>query len=459
MEILKSRYLPLSLQTFTFLLLAYVLYAGLFGIQSAKENFAIIGPFFLFFHLTVVVAVTLLGRAWCGICPLGAISALPSKLLGKLVPSNDSTRAFNKFNLGREFPYKSTAISLLLFILAVWVLRPVYKVSEIPSLAAWFFIFWILLAVIVGLLFKKRAFCQYVCPIAAPLSVWAMFAPVELRSTKEICRQCRTHECVKGSDRVEGCPMGEFPGYMDSNRNCTFCLKCIKSCPNNSMKIRLRMPGSELLKVSKPRVIEALTAIALATVFLWHMAFMRPRTPAFVVSLSENLLKISSLTPEQANHLASFFTPLVLLLLLYSLAALISGKILSLDFKKAFAAFGYAYVPLSLFRTWGYTTQNTLAKGGDAINLILGKVGVYAYHEPNIIFGKAAFEQYLFKPLMSVPLALAAPLAIYAAYRISNSIAKNRGEAVIAALPHAAFVLIIVVLYEFLYLKGWGIIK
>lgn len=444
MEILKSRYLPLSLQTFTFLLLVYVLHAGFFGVQSAKENFAVIGPWFLFFWLTILVSLTFLGRAWCAICPLGAVSA-----------------TFNKFNLGREFPYKSAAISLLLFILVVWILRPLFKVSEIPSLTAWFFIFWILLAVAVGLLFKGRAFCQYVCPIAAPLSVFAMFAPAELRSTKEKCRQCRTHECVKGSDKVEGCPMGEFPGCMDSNRNCTFCLKCIKSCPNDSMKIRLRVPCSELLKVGKPQAAEALAALALAAVFLWHMAWMhRNRAPSFIPSLSEDVLRIFPVfTPDQAYHLTSLLTPLVLLLLLYSGAALISGKILGIDFKKAFAAFGYAYVPLVIFRAWGYMTQNTLAKGGDAINLILGKAGIYAYHEPNIIFSKAVFEQYLFKPLMTVPLALAVPAAIYAVYKISDSVAEDKKEVLAATLPHIAFILVIVAVYELAYLKGWGILK
>lgn len=182
----------------------------------------------------------------------------------------------------KNFALSNLSLSLLFFIFVLWIRRPILGISSSPVFTAWFVIAWALVAIVLGLLFARRAFCQFVCPISAPLSVIARVAPVELRAASggrmnPICRRCSSRACYNGSAIVGGCPMGEFPAAMESNANCIFCLDCLKSCPERSpLQIRLRWPFAELTQVKRPPLLDSLTVIVLSGIFLYPYGY-RPR--------------------------------------------------------------------------------------------------------------------------------------------------------------------------------------
>jgi len=70
---------------------------------------------------------------------------------------------------------------------------------------------------------------------------------VEVRADSEIClNKCTTHECYRGTGEVEGCPMSQHSAYLDSNHECKLCLRCVRNCPNDAVKVNLRVPAREV---------------------------------------------------------------------------------------------------------------------------------------------------------------------------------------------------------------------
>jgi polyferredoxin len=136
-------------------------------------------------------------------CPVGAISEWTSRI----------------FKPRRRFPSKLQNIWLanLFFVLLTWldiqigvVRNPMVTGSLLLGITA--------AAVGIGMLFQRRTFCRYLCPIGGLIGIYAMFSAVELRSKdSEVCRNHKRKDCYLGNKRGHGCPMFETIPRMDSN--------------------------------------------------------------------------------------------------------------------------------------------------------------------------------------------------------------------------------------------------
>ena len=103
------------------------------------------------------------------------------------------------------------------------------------------------LAALSGLVFERRAWCRYLCPLGSMIGLLSRCSAIELRSNYNICNSsCTGHDCYAGSSRSDGCPVFEGPFSLRSNQHCMLCGNCVKSCPNNSPVLNLRIPGQEL---------------------------------------------------------------------------------------------------------------------------------------------------------------------------------------------------------------------
>jgi NAD-dependent dihydropyrimidine dehydrogenase PreA subunit len=123
------------------------------------------------------------------------------------------------------------------------------------------------LAATSGLLFSRRAWCRYVCPLGKLAGVMSRCSVVELRSNVNVCNtNCTTHGCYVGERALAGCPMYEGPFSMQSNQDCILCGNCIKICPDKAPKLNLRLPGHELWTFLRPdKTVIVLLPLILAT--------------------------------------------------------------------------------------------------------------------------------------------------------------------------------------------------
>lgn len=412
MSFLTSRAFPSVLQALGAIVFGYVIYIGLFGSPLPGKNFASALTWTLWWP-GVVFTFILIGRAWCSVCPLGALSA-----------------AAQRFGLGKAFPrvVRGVGLSIFLFVLVTWS-NHYFKIVTNPRATAWFMALWLFLALAVGFIFERRSWCRYACPIGALFGVYSMTSLLELRPKRDVCARCGSPRCLTGDGKEEGCPTGEFPGNMSSNRNCIYCMKCLKTCPNDSLALRWRKPWKELANIRRPLAGEALLAVVILGVVTFDTFVM-------VAPFRQLYRAIFLSLPTSNPEVAMVFIFLLLLaaaLALYSAATKAASRSLGMGFWPAFASFGYAYIPLALAGHLGHNFVHLVGEGGAGANTILATFGIYTRFPTSLLSTEAI------KGLQILTMGLGMALSIYVAYRI----AKSRG-APRAAFPHLLLILLMV---------------
>lgn len=217
------------------------LIAALFGTPVGNRNIIIVFVWILWWFLLIALLVPFGSRVWCTICPLPFFGDWVQRRAVLRVRSGKSPGTDNQFfGLHKRWPKQLSNIwlqnfgfLLLATFSALLVTRPI--VSAV--------VFGILFIVATGLalVYRLRAFCNYVCPISGFLSLYAMTSTVELRSVdKNECLRCKSKACIRGSEQGWACPWNVYMGKMDRNNYCGLCFECVKSCPNDNISLFVR---------------------------------------------------------------------------------------------------------------------------------------------------------------------------------------------------------------------------
>lgn len=217
------------------------LIAGLFGTPVGSSNIIIMYVWILWWFVLIAVMMPFGSRIWCTMCPLPFFGDWLQRRAVIKVRSGKSPGTNNKFfGLHKRWPKKLSNIwlqnfgfLLLATFSALLVTRPIVSVI----------VFGIMIVVATGLalIYRLRTFCNYVCPISGFLSLYAMTATLELRSTdKDECLKCTTKSCIRGSEDGWACPWNVYMGKLDRNNYCGLCFECVKSCPNDNISLFVR---------------------------------------------------------------------------------------------------------------------------------------------------------------------------------------------------------------------------
>ncbi|NEO27429.1 MAG: cyclic nucleotide-binding domain-containing protein, partial [Kamptonema sp. SIO4C4] len=136
----------------------------------------------------------LAGRIWCSICPFMITGEWLRKLSLWLFPRKLRpwpTRWFNQWG----------AWLLFAGFWAIYLWEKLWDLPHNPALSAWLLVIITAGAIICSLIYERRLWCRYLCPIGGMNGMFAKLSMVELRSTQQICgTQCSTFGCYKGSD-------------------------------------------------------------------------------------------------------------------------------------------------------------------------------------------------------------------------------------------------------------------
>ena len=237
--LLSSRWFPLVLQVMT--LAAFgLLIAGGIGVSTddanlTKElrntNLANLLVWCYWWPLIIMAAI-LLGRIWCTACPVELASYLASRIGLRLkVP--------RLFKSG----WVITIFYALILIIGVHTL----EIHRIPNRMAMYLLMLFTVAVITGLIYEKRAFCSYICPVGHLLGLYAAIAPLEWRADDtSICKGCRTKDCIAKRNRYllagRSCTSNLYPATIKDNRDCILCTQCFKACPFGNLRLSTRPP-------------------------------------------------------------------------------------------------------------------------------------------------------------------------------------------------------------------------
>lgn len=232
--------------------IAAIIVSGLAGSQQAEANSTIVLTWGLW-EPALVISAFFAARLWCSVCPIGAASSF----LGRTVGLRRKVPQFL-----REYGIYISAAGLALIF---WS-ESASGMIRSPRATSLLILSVVLGAVSVGLYYRRRAWCRFLCPLGGMVGLLSSCSIIEMRSNYNICNNdCKTHACYAGEGAYEGCPMYEGPFSLSSNLNCILCGKCISACPNKSPVLNLRLPAHELWTAKNPEkglMVLGLTLVA-----------------------------------------------------------------------------------------------------------------------------------------------------------------------------------------------------
>ncbi|RMF84839.1 MAG: hypothetical protein D6744_02380 [Planctomycetota bacterium] len=167
-------------------------------------------------------------------------------------------------------------IATVMFVGLTWI-EIGFGVTMRPAATAYLAIAMLLMAIVSAFLFDRQSFCRYGCLVGRVSGLYAMFAGVEIRRRDaEVCRTCRSKECIRGSETAYGCPTFQYPGGMQTNTYCIQCGECLQTCSKDNLAVNLRPWGEDLKAPGRPRRDEAYLALLMLSLSGFHGLTMTP---------------------------------------------------------------------------------------------------------------------------------------------------------------------------------------
>lgn len=416
---------------------------GLFGTPVGSKNFAIIFVWIVWWAALKIVLVPLTGRLWCTMCPIPA----PGEWLqrrGILVKRGDKP-----LSLAKKWPRKLDNVWLQnIGLLAVTIFSPI--ILTVPSVTGIVLLIFIVMAVVLSLVFERRVFCRYFCPVGGFVGLYSMVSPVELRvKDPEVCRNHREKECYLGSAEGYGCPWMVKPWRLQRNAQCGLCTECLKTCPKDNVAVNLRPFGSDLLVEAGRGLGEAYNALIMLTCALLYSAiFLGPwgwlKDWAGVASVSGRALYAGAFLAVNLLVVPGLFG------LATALSKGLSG-VRSVSLKQLFINHSYALVPMGLSMWIAFSFSFLFVNGSYALSVISDPFG-WGWD----LFGTRGYPWTpvlveVVPYLQVVTLIAGLVFSIYVAYRIGRQSA-DESQAIRGLIPIAAFLAVATVAFLRLYL-------
>lgn len=435
----KSRQIQVAIQLLVVFLFFIIIYAGFYGKQHPGENIAPTLTWNIWW-IGLIFLILFFGKMWCYACPWDALTNWLTRLSFFKIKQES-------INLGWKWPrwLKNIYLATILFIFLTW-LELGYNVTLSPEATATLGLLMFGMVFVPGLLFEKKSFCRYGCLIGRVSGLYAMFSPVEIRSRDlEICRTCKTADCLKGNDRGYPCPTGQFLKTMQTNTYCIMCAECFRSCRHDNVAFNLRPFAADLADTPKPRKDEAYLALILFALTAFHGLTMTPNWKSFVQTL-QSIFSIGDLAAFSLGMTICLAAPVLVYALFVRISKWLSGDKLQ-GFAGLFVKYAYGLIPIALFYHIAHNVEHFFMESQKLIVLISDPFG-YGWN----LFGTSNVQAAAMLSLesiwfMQVGLVIIGHVfGIVISHKHSYRIFQNRKAALKSQIPMIALMIIFSVL-------------
>jgi polyferredoxin len=419
---MKSRWYPGIFQWLAMLVFSVIVVELVAGTVDPSHNFGTSMTWVLWWP-AIPVLFLVLGRFWCAVCPFGKISDIVRKLVG-------DQRPMPKF-------LKKYGIWLIdfFFILITWS-DHVWGIVGSPRGSGYLLLLLTTMVVATSVFYERRTFCKTLCFLGGLAGNYSRSGMLELRGTPYVCKSCKSQACYKGNEKAEGCPMFEYVRTMDNSADCNLCGNCIKSCPNDSVRLSVRKPTSELWGIKKPKAEHAfLAAVIMGIVFVQNITMLE---------IWQQILDVIGKVTGTANYNVNFTVAFVLSMLLpigllWVTAKLTAGEKQRGAVMENFVRFGYAIIPLDLAGHLAHNLFHAFTEGKAVWYNTMNLLGHSMSGE--LGFASAGTVQMMQYAVVLLGLAGSA----YAVYRIGGRASWRK------LLPYYALMLVLAVMNIYLF--------
>jgi len=269
--LLKRRWFPMIAILINMLVFMVILTGGVVGgFSPGNYSFTIMIVWILWWVLLMMLLVPVFSRTWCMVCPLPSFGEWLQRLT--VFGVNNKSAGLN-----RKWPKRLSNMWLMnIIFLATTFFSGFLTVKPLAT----FFLLGgvIVLGVVFSLIFEKRSFCLYICPVSGFQGLYSNMAMTEIRAKDAaICAKHRDKTCVTGNKKGYGCPWMLEPHSFKRNTYCGMCLECFKTCPFDNVAFNLRPPGADILVNEKRGLDEAWKGfLMLGIAIMFYVAMMGP---------------------------------------------------------------------------------------------------------------------------------------------------------------------------------------
>ncbi|MBW4697992.1 MAG: sigma 54-interacting transcriptional regulator [Aphanocapsa lilacina HA4352-LM1] len=373
------------------------------GPQRREENFAL-NMFWAWWWPLVLVSFPFVGRLWCAVCPFMIWGEIVQKVSLILFP-----RTLGRWPREQAERWGGWFLFALFVLIFLW--EELWDLQNTAYLSAWLLLLITGGAVVCSLIFERRFWCRYLCPIGGMNGLFAKLAVTELRAQQGICSAtCTTYQCYKGGPAKDegqatgGCPLYSHPAQLEDNRDCVLCMTCLKACPHRSVEFNLRPPGIELWTTHVPRGYEvALLLLLLGGVFLHRLPEVQSRLgwPWGIEAFGAHL----------ALALIALAVPALVPLVAHGLFRLVARG----QNSRPFVELAYGYLPLVLGGTLAHYLHLGLGEAGKIMPVTLATFGLTGVQLPVLVAHPAVITF-----LQGVLLVASVPLSIWLTQKIAR---------------------------------------
>lgn len=245
-KVLRSPIWPDAINfNFTIYAFAAMIAILFLGPQDREHNFAL-NLFWNYWWPGILPVYIFLGRIWCAVCPF--------QITGQIFQNNRLSTGGKLLKWPKETFERWGPWFLFWLFGAILVWEEVWDLPHTAYLSAWLLLLITGGAVFMSVIWERRAWCRYWCPIGGMNGLMAKLSLLELRARQGVCSaECDTYTCYKGGPAVPpegqestGCPLYSHPAQLTDNRNCVLCMECLRACPHKSIELKFRVPGADL---------------------------------------------------------------------------------------------------------------------------------------------------------------------------------------------------------------------
>jgi transcriptional regulator with AAA-type ATPase domain/NAD-dependent dihydropyrimidine dehydrogenase PreA subunit len=340
-----------------------VVFILFWGPQDRAHNIGL-NLFWAWWWPVVLFLFPFLGRVWCAVCPFMIYGEVIQKLSLWLFP-----RKLKSWPRDASEKWGGWFLFGLFSLILLW--EELWKLEDTAYLSSWLLLLITAGAVICSLLFERRYWCRYLCPIGGMNGLFAKLSITELRAQQGICSAtCTTYQCYKGGPQkgegleTGGCPVYSHPAQLQDNRNCVLCMTCLKACPHRSVEFNLRPPGIELWTTHTPSYYEV------SLLFLLFGAVLLHRLPELEQQFGWNL-HLENFGIHAVVSVVALLVPAAIALLAQALIRLLNRRIKP----RPLLEMAYGYLPLVLGGSLAHYLRLGLTEGGRVIPVTLATFG------------------------------------------------------------------------------------
>jgi transcriptional regulator with AAA-type ATPase domain/NAD-dependent dihydropyrimidine dehydrogenase PreA subunit len=402
--LLRSKWYPDRLNVLSAVLFAVVVAIGFLGPQTRDSNIAL-NLFWAWWWPLILITFPFVGRSWCAVCPFMIYGELAQKLSLQWFP-----RQLLPWARQPAERWGGWFLFGMFYLILLW--EELWNLENVAYLSTCLLLLITAGAVIFSVLFERRFWCRYLCPIGGMNGMFGKLAMVELRAQQGICgATCTTYQCYKGGaalgegQETGGCPVYSHPAQLEDNRNCVLCMTCLKACPHRSVELNLRPPGIELWTTHNATYSEvALLFLLLGAVFL-H------RLPELAAGRS---LPLENFAVHAGVSASILVLPGAIAFLIHALFQR------HRSLRPRFVELAYGYLPLVLGSSLAHYLRLGLTEAGRVVPVTLATFGYSGIHAPAIALPSIAADPAVIAFLQGVTLIVAAVLSMGLTQKIAR---------------------------------------